>query len=540
MIRRVTFADEARKKLKAGIDLISNSIKVTLGPKGRNVIYGFHYGFPVSTKDGVTVARQVDCVDQTEQLGLLLIRQAAQKTADDAGEGTTTVTLLAQAIFNEGLKALGTGANPILIKRAIDHYVNEIIVYLHNYVKREVSDEELLRVATISANNDSVLGGLVCDAVKKAGENGVITIEDNYLGSETYIHTIEGMQLNEGYFSPWFVTDREKAEARYQNPYILIADYEINHPVYIAKILEEVITKEHRPLVIICNQLTGHALGALVESKNRNGVPVLCCKSPYFGDNRLEQLTDLAILTGGQVASASTGLKLEDMKLSDLGQCDTIVATKYHTTFTGGKGGKDLVDARIKVIQETIDKSQSDYEKEKFGERLAKLTSGVAVIKVGAATEVDLKDKKFRIEDALCAVKAAVEEGIIVGGGVAFLRATQMLKKLVGLSIEEDIAIRIMIRALESPIKQIAENAGLDGSEIMARILLTKEFAFGYNFLTDEEGNLFEMGILDPFKVVRLSLENAASVAGMLLTTEVIINEEEPLEIASTPKGRSE
>lgn len=546
MTKTVTFGNEAREKLRKGVNLIADAIKVTLGPKGRNVVYGYHYGYPVVTKDGVTVARQVDCTDRTEQLGMLLIRQVAQKTADDAGDGTTTASLLAQSIFNEGLKALGTGANPILIKRWLDHYVAETVNYLFEKVKAEVDEKELLRVATISANNDEEIGKLIVEAIRLAGKDGVITIEDNYRTAETEIETIEGMQLNEGYLSPYFVTDPMKMEAIYRDPYILIADYEIGHIQPLMKIIELVIGQEKRPLVIIANNITGQALATLVANKHKGGVPVLCCKSPYFGENRTEQLTDLAILTGGRVVGHSSGLTFEDLGLPDLGQAENVVATRHFTTFTGGKGEKETLEARIKVLQETIEKSESDYEREKLQERLAKLTSGVAVIKVGAATEVELKEKKMRIEDALHAARAALEEGILPGGGVALLRASRYLRETLetswtGSEAEQRIAGKIIIKALEEPIRQIAYNAGIDGSEVIAEIFSRyQRFADGYNFLSGGYSNLMETGVIDPFKVVRLSLQNAASVSGMLLTTEVVINEDVEEEIVRTPRARSE
>ena len=528
MSKIVTFGSEGRQKLLKGVNLIADSIKITLGPKGRNVIYGFPIGYPILTKDGVTVSRNVDTKDPTEQMGLLLIRQVAMKTADDAGDGTTTASLLAQAIFTEGLKTLSSGNNPILIKKGIDLAVSEAINYIKKHVIQDPSEEELKRVAIISANNDSSIANVVCEAIKKAGSDGVITIEDNYKDPSTYIQTVEGMQLNEGLLSPYFVTNKEKMEAVYQDAYILICDYDINHIQPLMKSIEMIIGTEKRPLVIVANSVAGQALETLVVNRIKNGIQIVACKSPYFGENRTEQLTDLAILTGGRVVGQSSGLNFDKIELSDFGQAN-VVATKHHTTFTSGKGSIEDVQARIKVLQTSIEKTESDYEKEKFQERLAKLTSGVAVIKVGANTEVEQKEKKFRIEDALCASRAALEEGIVAGGGLMLLRAAKELEKMpeVGiLSEEEKIGWKIICKALQEPIKQIAANAGIDGSEIIAKIMLDDYVNYGYDFLNNKYGDLMTLGVIDPFKVVRLTLENAASVAGSLLTCECTIAEE--------------
>lgn len=526
MSKIVMFGPEGRQKLLKGINLIADSIKITLGPKGRNVVYGFPVGYPIITKDGITVARQVECKDSTEQMGLLLVRQVAQKTADDAGDGTTTASLLAQAIFTEGLKVLGGGCNPILIKKGIDLAVTEAIQYIKSHVIKDPSEEELKRVATISANNDPSIATIICDSIKKAGEDGVITIEDNYRDTSTYIHTVEGMQLNEGLLSPYFVTNQEKLEANYREAYILICDYEINHIQPLMKTIEMVLTGQ-RPLIIIANNITGQALETLVVNRIKNGLQIAACKAPYFGDNRTEQLTDLAVLTGGRVVGHSSGLTFDKITLADLGQAN-VTATKHYTTFTDGKGKEEDIQSRIKMIQESIERTESDYEKEKLQERLAKLTSGVAVIKIGAATEVERKEKKFRIEDALCATRAALEEGIVSGGGLCLLRASKYLEKMDGgrsLSEEEQIGWKIVCKALQEPIKQIAANAGMDGAEIIAKIMLDDYHNFGYDFLNNKYGDLMNLGVIDPFKVVRLTLENSASVAGSLLTCECTIVE---------------
>lgn len=579
MRKVVAFNNEAREKMKRGIDLIANSIKVTLGPRGRNVAYSFHYGYPVVTKDGITVARQVDAVDPIEQMGLLLIRQVSQVTADAAGDGTTTSALLAQAIFTEGLKVLGSGANPILIKKGIDRAAEEAIAFVKSHTTTNPSEADLLKIATISANNDAKIGELICDAIKQAGRDGVITIEDNYHDMTTYIQTIEGMQLSEGWLSPHLVTDPLKMEAVYDNPYILIADYDINHIQPLMKAVEMVVGEKKRPLVIVANNIGGQAIQTIVMNKHKAGVPILACKAPYFGDNRTEQLNDLAILTGGRVISPASGLTFDDLTIDDLGQCSRVLATKSYTTFTGGNGNPTDLNARIILLQSQIAKSESDYEKGKLEERLAKLTSGVAVIKVGAATEVECKEKKMRIEDALHATRAALEEGIVPGGGVMLLRAAKHIEAQDAYKDEEEIGRKIVIKALQEPIKTIAHNSGMDGSEVIAgilgkgqapiifvshgafkeveltdltpgKIVRTEEpstikvvdgpeaMNFGYDFLTNQYGDMLEMGVIDPTKVVRLTVENAVSVASMLLTTECVIAEEDEDEITRTPKPR--
>jgi len=538
-VKVILFSNEARAKLKKGVDKISDSIKVTLGPKGRNVTFGFHYGFPITSKDGFTVARQIDVADPIEKLGVQLIRQVTQKTVDEAGDGTTTASLLAQSIFTEGLKVLGGGANPILINKGISLAVDEAIKYIEKFVNKAISKEELFKIASISANNDPTIAELICQAIDKAGIDGVITIEDSP-NSETNIKTIEGMQLNEGYLSPYFSTDQSRMEAIYHNPLILICDYEINHIQPLMKAVELAIGQEERPFVVIANNISGQALATLVTNKFKQGLQILACKSPYFGDNRTEQLNDLAILTGGRVVGHSTGLKFEDIDISDFGQCDTIVATKHHTTFTGGKGKKEDIEARVKVLQTSIERTESDYEKEKYQERLAKLTSGVAIIRVGANSEVELKEKKMRVEDALCAARSAIEEGFVCGGGLALLRASYGIDMPSTLTEEEKIGWNIIVKAMREPIKQIAFNAGLDGSEIIANINLNDDMNYGYNFLTNEFGNMLDMGVIDPFKVVRLTLKNAASVAGMMLTTECCVAEEIEDEYTRSPRPKSE
>lgn len=548
----ITFSDEAREKLKKGVDLIANAVKVTLGPRGRNMVYGFHYGYPVVTKDGVTVARQVEAQDQTEQLGLLLVRQVAQKTADDAGDGTTTATLLAQEIFSEGLKVLKSGANPILIKRGIDKAVDEVVKFIDR-VKIPIANEaDITKVATLSANNDRFIGDLINDAVKKVGRDGVITIEDNYQTGDTFIETLEGMQLNEGLVSPFFITDPVKMEAVYRQPYVIIFDGDIHNINQIVSIVKKVLDAG-RPVVLMANSFHGLVLQNLVQSRMKNNVPIIAVKSPYFGDYRTEQLIDIAHLTGGKVLGAVSGLRPEDAELMDLGQCETIKATRFYTTFVDGKGKKEDIDGRIEAIKLLIEKSESDYEREKLRERLSKLTSGVAVIKVGAPTEAEQKEKKMRIEDALLATQAAIDEGVVPGGGVTLLKSAAAVQE-VG-EEEELIGRRLIKKILRAPLKQIAENGGIEGAEIIAAILghnsvegpvvdasdlERKQLAWGYDFLNNKFGDLFEIGVLDPAKVVKATLINAASVAGLLLTTEVVCNEEEKNEPLRTPKPKTE
>lgn len=522
MSKQVTFGTEARNKIKEGVDLISNAVKATLGPKGRNVIYSYHYGFPVSTKDGVTVARQVDHSDPQAQMGLLLVRQAAQKTADDAGDGTTTASVLVQAIYTEGLKCLSTGANPILIKRGIDKAVEKVLEYIDTVSIKIGEDKSMIKnIASISGNNDDSIGDIIVEAIEKVGKNGVITIEDNHMGTNTYVESVEGMQLNEGMFSPFFCTDPTKMEASYTNPKILLVDGEIESVNQIDKIIDQVI-KANRPMVIICSGVSLPVLQAMVASRAKNMIPLLVCKAPQFGQFRTEQLLDISCLIGGHLVSASTGIGFDDVTMDTLGDADSIMATRSSTTIVGGKSTEARVKERIAQIEMELDKSESDYDKEKLQERLAKLTSGVAVIKVGAQTEIELKDAKMRIEDSLHATRAAIEEGIVPGGGSVYVQAS---RSLIDSGTEEEIiGIRIIKRALLEPIKTMAANAGVEAGDIIANNSLSNP-KYGYNFLTNQYGDMIHMGIIDPTKVVKLALKNAASAAGMLLTTEVCVNE---------------
>ncbi len=535
----VTFGPEAREGLKRGVDTIANAIKVTLGPKGRNAIYHFHYGYPIVTKDGVTVARQVDCQDGLEQIGLHIIRQAAQKTADDAGDGTTTASLLAQAIFTEGLKCLSTGANPILIKKGIDKAVIQVLAYIDTVSINIGRDKAMMKnVASISGNNDYAVGDIIVEAIEKVGENGVITIEDNHMGTQTVVETVDGMQLNEGMFSPFFCTDPTKVEATYANPKILLVDGEIENVMQIKGPIDQVIGKEGRTLVIICAGMSPSVLQTLVASRAKSMIPLLVCKAPQFGQFRTEQMLDISCLIGGILVGAATGVGFNDIDDKVYGTADSITAGRSFTTIVGGKETAQRVQERITVIEAEMAKSESDYDKEKLQERLAKLTSGVAIIKVGAQTEVELKEVKMRIEDSLHATRAAIEEGIVPGGGVVYLQAARQLKEEG--SQEDIIGIRIVKKALLESIRTMAFNAGVEDGEIIAAIGLNTDNRYGYNFLTNEYGDMIKMGIIDPTKVVKLALKNAASAAGMLLTTEVTIHEviEEDLE-RKTPTPRS-
>lgn len=545
-MKNVLFGDEAREKLKKGVDLIANAIKVTLGPRGRNMIYGFHYGYPVCTKDGATAARQVESKDPAEQLGLLLVRQVAQKTADDAGDGTTTATLLTQEIFSEGLKSLRTGANPILINRGIKVAVEEALEYIDEMRIPIESEEDIIKVASLSANNDRAIGELINEAVQKVGLDGVITLEDNYQGDKTYVDVIEGMQLNEGLLSPYFITDPVKMDASYQNASLIIIDDDVLNIVQIKKILEEAIGTGN-PVILMVNNIHGTVLQNLIQAKMKNNFAIAVIKNPYFGEFRTEQLVDLAALTGASVLGPTTGLKSEKATLGNLGKCDSIKITRNATTIiSNSQETIPEVEGRVQMIKDMIEASESDYEKEKLQERLSKLTSGVAVIKVGAPTEVEQKEKKMRIEDALLATRAAIDEGIVPGGGLTLLRISSFIGEEDGVTEEETIGRRILRRAFLSPIKQIAANAGKDGSEIIAIIPdgddpKNDSSKIGYDFLTNEYGNLIELGVVDPVKVVKASIINAASVAGILLTTEVLCNEEEEEQPETrTPKPKSQ
>lgn len=522
--KEVTFGNPARIELKKGVDTIANAVKATLGPKGRNVLYWNHYGFPISTKDGVTVARQVECKDELAQMGVLIVRQVAQKTADDSGDGTTTACVLAQAIYTKGLESIATGANPILIKRGIDRAVEQVVKFIDSVSTPINKDETMMKhVAAISANNDYAIGNLIVEAISKVGENGVITLDDNIIDHRCFVETVEGMQLNEGMLSPYFMTDMSKMEAVYKNPRILLVDGEIDNIKPIEGIVNEVIGKEGRPLVIICGNMTGQALQILVANRAKGLIPLIVCKAPQFGQFRTEQMLDISCLIGGIMVGAATGVGFNDITLECLGEAESVTATRAYTTIVGGKGTSENVKKRIEQIETEISKAVSDYDREKLQERLAKLTSGVAIVRVGGQTEVELKETKTRVEDSLHATRAAIEDGIVPGGGVVYLRASKALVEEG--TPEEQVGLRIVKAALQAPLKTMAANAGIEDGEIIATIVGCADPNFGYNFLNDQYGDLISMGVIDPTKVVKLALQNAASAAGMLLTTEVTIHE---------------
>jgi len=523
MAKDIIFDLAARDKLKKGVDELSNAVKVTLGPKGRNVIIEKSFGTPTITKDGVTVAKEIELKDNMENMGAQMLKEVASKTNDLAGDGTTTATVLAQAIFVNGLKNVTAGANPMDLKKGIDKAVAQVISSLKAQT-RQIGDsiEKIEQVATVSANNDSEIGKLIAEAMSKVKKEGVITIEEAK-SMETSVDVVEGMQFDRGYISPYFVTDAEKMEAVYENPLILIHDKKISIMKDLLPILEKA-AQSGRPLVIISEDVESEALATLVVNKIRGALKVVAVKAPGFGDRRKEMLEDIAILTGGTVISEEKGYKLEDANLSYLGQAEKVAVDKDNTTIVGGKGKKENIEGRVKQIKKQIETTTSEYDKEKLQERLAKLSGGVAVIYVGAASEVEMKERKYRFEDALNATRAAIEEGIIPGGGVAYLRAVETLSTVKFDNDDEETGIAIIRRALEEPLRQIVANAGLEGSVIVQKVREGKD-DYGYNARTETYENLFSTGVIDPTKVARVALENAASIAGMLLTTECILAE---------------
>ncbi|PID92092.1 MAG: chaperonin GroEL [Bacteroidetes bacterium] len=523
MAKEIKFDMEARDLLKSGIDQLANAVKVTLGPKGRNVIIEKKFGAPQVTKDGVTVAKEVDLENPFENVGAQMVKEVASKTNDDAGDGTTTATVLAQAIVHAGLKNVTAGANPMDLKRGIDKAVSAVVESLHEQSK-EVGDDnqKIEQVASISANNESAIGGLIAEAMSKVKKEGVITIEESK-SSDTYVDVVEGMQFDRGYISPYFVTDTEKMEAVLDNPYILIHDKKISTMKDLLPVLEST-AQNGRPLMIIAEDVDGEALATLVVNKLRGSLKIAAVKAPGFGDRRKEMLEDIAILTGGTVISEEKGLKLEGADLSMLGQAEKISIDKENTTIVNGAGEKSMIEARVGQIKKQIENTSSDYDREKLQERLAKLAGGVAVIYVGAASEVEMKAKKDLFDDALSATRAAVEEGIIPGGGVAFLRALDKLEGLRGENDDENTGIAIVKRALEEPVRQIVSNAGQEGSVVVKEIRDGKA-DYGYNAHAEKYENLFEAGVIDPTKVTRIALENAASIAGMFLTTECALTD---------------
>ncbi|CAN5229603.1 chaperonin GroEL [soil metagenome] len=523
MAKQIFFDIEARNKMKKGVDTLANAVKVTLGPKGRNVVIDKKFGAPSVTKDGVTVAKEIELEDPIENMGAQMVKEVASKTADIAGDGTTTATVLAQAIIGEGLKNVAAGANPMDLKRGIDKAVIAVVAHLKKQ-SQSVGDnnEKIEQVASISANNDSTIGKLIAEAMAKVGKEGVITVEEAK-GTDTTVDVVEGMQFDRGYVSPYFVTNSEKMEVELQNPYILIYEKKVSAMKDILHILEKV-AQSSRPLLIIAEDLEGEALATLVVNKLRGTLKVAAVKAPGFGDRRKEMLQDIAVLTKGIVISEDQGYKLENADLTYLGQASSVTINKDNTTIVGGSGEKESITARVNQIKAQIETTTSDYDKEKLQERLAKLSGGVAVLYVGAATEVEMKEKKDRVDDALHATRAAVEEGIVPGGGVAYIRAIEALEGLKGINEDETTGVQIVRRAVEEPLRQIVVNSGIEGSIVVQKIKEGKD-DFGFNARTEVYENMFAAGVIDPTKVSRIALENAASIAGMLLTTECVISD---------------
>ncbi|WP_373695604.1 chaperonin GroEL [Mucilaginibacter sp. cycad4] len=533
MAKQVKYNVEARDALKRGVDILANAVKVTLGPKGRNVIIDKKFGSPAITKDGVTVAKEIELKDALENMGAQMVKEVASKTADIAGDGTTTATVLAQAIVTAGIKNVAAGANPMDLKRGIDKAVAAVVENLKSQSQTVGEDNNKIKqVASISANNDEVIGSLIAEAMEKVGKDGVITVEEAK-GTETEVKTVEGMQFDRGYLSPYFVTNADKMEAELENPFILIYDKKISSMKELLPILEKQV-QTGKPLLIIAEDLDGEALATLVVNKIRGSLKVAAVKAPGFGDRRKAMLEDIAILTGGTLISEERGYKLENADLSYLGTAEKIVIDKDNTTIINGSGSAEEIKGRVSQIKSQIESTTSDYDREKLQERLAKLSGGVAVLYVGAATEVEMKEKKDRVDDALHATRAAVEEGIVAGGGVAFIRAVAALADLKGDNEDENTGIQIIRRAIEEPLRQICENAGIEGSIVVQKV---KEGTadFGYNARTDKYENLIAAGVIDPTKVGRVALENAASIAAMLLTTEVVLADDPEDEKAGAP-----
>ena len=535
MSKQIEFNSDARAKLKAGVDALANAVKTTLGPKGRNVVIGKKFGAPHITKDGVTVAKEIELKDPVENMGAQMVKEVASKTADIAGDGTTTATVLAQALVTAGLKNVTAGANPIDLKRGIDKAVGHVVRELKN-ISQEVGSntDKIKQVATISANNDEMIGSLIAEAMKVVGNDGVITVEEAK-GTETEVKTVEGMQFDRGYLSPYFVTNQEKMTTEMDSPYILLVDKKISSMKELLPVLEPVV-QSGQGLLIIAEDLDGDALGTLVVNRIRGALKIAAVKAPGFGDKRKEMLQDLAVLTGATVISEDMGLSLSDANMSHLGSAEKIEITKDKTTIINGNGETQLIHDRVSQIRTQIDQATSDYEKEKLQERLAKLAGGVAVLYIGAPTETEMKEKKDRVDDALAATRAAVEEGIVPGGGVALIRCIAALDDVNTLNEDEKLGVAIVRKSLESPLYQIVANAG-DNSDMIVHFVKDNTGAYGYNARTGEFGDMLEMGIIDPTKVTRTAIENAASIASMLLMTECVIVDEPSNDETDMPQG---
>jgi len=533
MAKDIHFGEDARAQMMAGVNKLADAVKVTLGPKGRNVVLDKSWGAPTITKDGVSVAKEIELEDKFENMGAQMVKEVASKTADVAGDGTTTATVLAQSIAKEGIKAVAAGMNPMDLKRGIDKAVSVVVDELANLSNAVKNQEEIAQVGTISANGDAEIGKIIADAMDKVGKEGVITVEEAK-GLETELDVVEGMQFDRGYLSPYFVTDTERMEVSLDNPYILLFEKKISNMRELLPVLESV-ARTGKPLLIIAEDIEGEALATLVVNKVRGVVNVAAVKAPGFGDRRKAMMEDMAILTGGKVISEELGLKLENVTLEDLGTAATVKITKDATTIVDGVGAKEDIEGRVALIRKQIEDTTSDYDKEKLQERLAKLAGGVAVIKVGAATEVAMKEKKDRVDDALHATRAAVEEGIVAGGGVALIRARTALEGVSGVNHDEDTGVNIVRRAVEEPLRQIVSNGGGEASVVVNEVSSNKGH-FGYNAQTEEYGDLVKMGVIDPTKVTRYALQYAASIAGLLITTEAMIADI-PKPEAAAPAG---
>jgi len=534
MAKNILFDTQAREKLKRGVDALADAVKVTLGPKGRNVILDKKFGSPSITKDGVSVAKEIELKDPVENMGAQLVKEVASKTADQAGDGTTTATVLTQAIFNAGLKNVAAGANPMDLKRGIDKAVTAIVENLRKQSKKINDNKEIAQVATISANNDFEIGKMIADAMEKVGKDGVITVEEAK-GTETEVKTVEGMQFDRGYLSPYFVTNTEKMEVELDAPYVLIYDKKVSSMKELLPVLEQVV-QTGKPLLIIAEDVDGEALATLVVNKIRGSLKIAAVKAPGFGDRRKAMLEDIAVLTGGTVISEEGGYKLENATLEHLGSAEKIIIDKDNSIVVNGKGKKEGITSRIGQIKAQMENTTSDYDKEKLQERLAKLSGGVAIMYIGAATETEMKEKKDRVDDALHATRAAVEEGIVPGGGIALIRASSVLDNVVTLNEDEKTGVNIIRIAIEAPLRTIVENSGLEGSVIVQKVKEGKD-DYGYNARENKYENFFAAGIIDPTKVTRLALENAASVAALLLTTECVIADEPESASAMPPMG---
>ncbi|MFC7334760.1 chaperonin GroEL [Rhodocista pekingensis] len=521
--KEVKFGSDARAKMLRGVDILADAVKVTLGPKGRNVVIEKSFGAPRITKDGVTVAKEIELSDKFENMGAQMVKEVAQKTADLAGDGTTTATVLAQAIVREGAKAIAAGMNPMDVKRGVDVAVQTVVDDIKSRSRKVTTNDEIAQVGTISANGEAEIGKMIAEAMQKVGNEGVITVEEAK-ALETELDVVEGMQFDRGYLSPYFVTNADKMVAELESPYILLFEKKLSGLQAMLPVLEAVV-QSSRPLLIVAEDVEGEALATLVVNKLRGGLKVAAVKAPGFGDRRKAMLEDMAILTGGQVVSEDLGIKLENVSLEMLGQAKKVVITKDNTTIVDGAGSKEDIQARIVQIKAQIEETTSDYDREKLQERLAKLAGGVAVIRVGGATEVEVKERKDRVDDAMHATRAAVEEGIVAGGGVALLYATKALDKLTAVNEDQKFGIDIVRKALQAPVRQIAQNAGFDGSVIVGKLLEKGETNFGFNAQAGEYGDMFKFGVIDPTKVVRAALQDAASVAGLLITTEAMIGE---------------